>query len=50
MYRAKILKIEDEKHYLLSFIDYGNEEVVHVDGIFELPDELKKVELKCKLQ
>lgn len=41
--RAKILKKINEKQYYVSFLDFGNEEVVSVDHIFELPDDLKEV-------
>lgn len=43
MYRAKILKKVDKNHFHISFIDFGNEETVNADDIFELPEELKKV-------
>lgn len=43
MYRAKILNQVDQNHYCISFIDFGNNEIVHVDTIFELSDNLKKV-------
>jgi hypothetical protein len=43
LFRAKILKKEDKHLFRISFIDYGNEEIVLDDEIFELPDELKKV-------
>lgn len=43
MYRAKILKKVDNNHFYISFIDFGNEETVNSDDIFELPEELKKV-------
>lgn len=44
MYRAKILKKIDEiPFYHIFFIDFGNEVDVHIDDIYELPDELKKV-------
>lgn len=40
--RAKVLKKVD-KGYLISFIDFGNDEIVNDDAIFELPEELQKV-------
>lgn len=43
MYRAKILKKVDKNHFYISFIDFGNEETVNANDIFELPEELKKV-------
>lgn len=43
MYRAKILKKVDKNNFYISFIDYGNEETVNADDIFELSEELKKV-------
>jgi len=43
MFRAKILKKVDEHHYHISFIDFGNEEIVHINNIYELSNELKKV-------
>lgn len=42
MYRARVLKKVDQD-YLISFIDFGNEEIVQDDAIFELPNELKNV-------
>lgn len=44
-YRAKILKKVDNNSFYISFIDFGNEETVHVDDIFDLPEDLKKVVL-----
>lgn len=41
--RAKILNQVDQNHYCISFIDFGNKEIAHVDTIFELSDNLKKV-------
>lgn len=43
MSRAKILKKVDNNHFYISFIDFGNNETVDADEIFELPEELKKV-------
>lgn len=43
MHRAKVLKEKDQYHYYILFIDFGNEITAHVDDIFELPDEFKKV-------
>jgi len=43
MYRAKILKKVDNNHFYISFIDFGNEETVNADDIYELPEELIKV-------
>jgi len=43
MCRAKILKKVDNNRFYISFIDFGNEEIVNADDIFELPGELKKV-------
>lgn len=43
MYRAKILKKVDNNQFYIYFIDFGNEETVYADDIFELPEELKKV-------
>lgn len=43
MYRAEILKQIDENHFYISFIDFGNDETVNADEIYELPEELKKV-------
>lgn len=43
MYRAKILKKVDHNRFYISFIDFGNDETVYADEIFELPEELKKV-------
>ncbi|XP_026818102.1 uncharacterized protein LOC113557019 isoform X2 [Rhopalosiphum maidis] len=43
MYRAKILKKVDHNRFYISFIDFGNDEIVHADEIFELPEELKKI-------
>lgn len=42
MHRAKILK-KDHVDYCVVFIDFGNEYTVHVDDIYELPDEFKMV-------
>ncbi|VVC40574.1 Hypothetical protein CINCED_3A001375 [Cinara cedri] len=42
MHRAKVLKKKDESHYCVVYIDFGNEDTVTVDEIFELPDEFKK--------
>ncbi|XP_029347622.1 uncharacterized protein LOC100166817 isoform X3 [Acyrthosiphon pisum] len=47
MYRAKILKKVDKNHFYISFIDFGNEETVNTDDIFELPEELKKIPDLC---
>ncbi|KAL4141977.1 hypothetical protein QTP88_004511 [Uroleucon formosanum] len=47
MYRAKILKKVDKNHFHISFIDFGNEETVNADDIFELPEELKKIPDLC---
>lgn len=43
MYRAKVVNQVDQNHYCISFIDFGNKEIVHVDTIFELSADLKKV-------
>lgn len=40
--RAKVLKKVDKGH-LISFIDFGNEEIVNDNAIFELSEELQKV-------
>lgn len=41
LFRAKIIKI-DNKDFYVSYIDFGNTELVHLADIFELSDELKK--------
>ena len=41
-YRVIVTKVEGKK-VLVKYIDYGNEEVVTLDKLFELPDELKEV-------
>jgi len=41
LYRAKILNI-DNNDFHVSYIDFGNTEIVHSSEIFELSDELKK--------
>lgn len=43
MHRAKVLKKKDQCHYYIVFIDFGHEMTAHIDDIFELPDEFKKV-------
>lgn len=43
MFRAKILKKLDQDLYSISFIDFGNEEIVPSNEIYELSDELKEV-------
>lgn len=43
MSRALILDKKDQDHFFVSFIDFGNEETVHINQIFELSEELKKV-------
>lgn len=40
-YRAKILNITDNAKFHVSYIDFGNEEIMESSDIFELPDELK---------
>lgn len=40
--RATIIDKIDDK-YKVFYIDYGNNELVNSDDIFELPDEFKKV-------
>lgn len=45
MYRAKVLKKVDNNSFYISFIDFGNEETVHIDDIFDLPEDLKTVVL-----
>ncbi|XP_022168298.1 uncharacterized protein LOC111032328 isoform X2 [Myzus persicae] len=47
MYRAEILKQIDENHFYISFIDFGNDETVNADEIYELPEELKKIPGLC---
>ncbi|KAE9524914.1 hypothetical protein AGLY_014964 [Aphis glycines] len=46
-YRAKVLKKVDYNSFYISFIDFGNEETVHVDDIFDLPEDLKKIPGLC---
>lgn len=46
MSRALILNQKNQDHYCISFIDFGNEENVHVNQIFELSEELKKVNIR----
>lgn len=46
IYRGKILKMVNEKHWHLSLIDFGNESIIHIENIFELSDDLKKVSFK----
>lgn len=43
MHRAKILEKKDQSHCYIVYIDFGNENTVHINDIFELPDEFKKV-------
>lgn len=47
MYRAKVIKKVDQNHFYISFIDFGNDEIVHADEIFELPEELKQIPGLC---
>lgn len=42
-YRAMVIQKFDEENYVLSFIDYGFEETVHVADIVYLPIELQEV-------
>lgn len=43
MYRAKINKKIDQNRFIIFFIDFGNDEIVDADEIFELPEDLKQV-------
>jgi len=43
LFRAKILKNNNDGSFNVFYIDYGNKETVLCDVIFELADELKKV-------
>lgn len=45
MSRALILDKKDENLFDVLFIDFGNEETMHSNQIFELSDELKKVNI-----
>lgn len=40
MFRAEILSIEKEDFFLVSYIDFGNTEIVQSRDIFELSNEL----------
>jgi hypothetical protein len=42
-FRGKILKNNNDGSYNIYYIDYGNEEKIPSNAIFELADELKKV-------
>lgn len=46
MCRAQILDKKDQANYCISFIDFGNKENVHISQIFEISDELKKVNIR----
>lgn len=39
--RARVTNIENDNFYV-SYIDFGNEEIIPLSNIFELSDELKK--------
>jgi len=41
-YRAKILNIVNNNEFHVSYIDFGNVEIVHLNDIFELEHELSK--------
>jgi len=43
MFRAKIIEKIDQNVCHILFIDFGNEEIVHINDIYELSDELKEV-------
>jgi len=43
MFRAKIVEKIDQNFCHILFIDFGNEEIVHINDIYELSDELKVV-------
>lgn len=43
LYRAKILKNNNDGSYNVFYIDFGNIETVQSNVIYELADELKKV-------
>lgn len=40
MFRAEILSIESNGSFLVSYIDFGNTEIVQPSDIFELSNEL----------
>lgn len=48
MSRALIFDKKDQDHYCVSFIDFGNKETVHINQIFELSEELRKVNSNYK--
>lgn len=45
LYRAKILNKNNDGNYYVFYIDYGNTETVLPNAIFELAEELKKVNI-----
>lgn len=41
LYRAEIINIVDNTDFHVSYLDFGNTEIIQSSDIFELSDELK---------